>query len=71
MSKSDSKKKPGRPRAGDNYPVAHRDPRACKHCGEKENFKSNRSAMVIGVVRIEWLRCQACKRVTRFETHIK
>ncbi len=79
MSKSKAKKpmaikkKPGRPKAGEEYPVRHKPARECSWCGEVENFKANRSALVIGIVKIEWLRCLApkCLKVTRFETRIK
>ncbi len=76
MSKSKQKpmaikKKPGRPKAGEEYPVTQMPARECKHCGEKENFKANRSALTIGVVKVEWLRCQKCFRVTRFEVPVK
>ena len=63
-----NKKKRGRPRKGEEYPVQRRQARVCRHCGQAESFKSNRSAMMLGVVKIEWLRCTACLRVTRFET---
>jgi hypothetical protein len=65
------KKKPGRPKKGDEYPVERIQARACRACGEMENFKSNRGAVVVGIVKVEWLRCQACKKVTRFETVLK
>ncbi len=72
MSKSKSERKSrGRPRKGDEYPVRQRPARECVHCGAAENFKANRGAMTIGVVKIEWLRCQACFKVTRFETRLK
>jgi hypothetical protein len=68
---SESKKNRGRPKRGDEYPVQRVQARACKFCGEVENFKSNRSAMMLGVVKVEWLRCQSCKKVTRFEALLK
>jgi len=68
---SESKKGRGRPKKGDEYPVERVQARACRHCNEKENFKSNRGALTVGIMKIEWLRCQACKKVTRFETVIK
>jgi hypothetical protein len=61
----------GRPKKGDEYPVQRKQARACSHCGTLENFKSNRSAMTTGIIKIEWLRCQVCKKVTRFETLLK
>ncbi len=71
MSRFKAETKPrGRPRKGDEYPVVHRPARVCSKCGEAENFKSNRTAMTVGVVKVEWLRCQACYKVTRFETRV-
>jgi predicted RNA-binding Zn-ribbon protein involved in translation (DUF1610 family) len=69
MSQSDRGR--GRPTKGNEYPVQRKAARVCNHCGEAENFRSNRSAMTLGVVKIEWLRCQACRKVTRFETLLK
>ena len=60
----------GRPRRGDEYPIKHKPPRECHWCGAAENFRSNRSAITIGVVKVEWLRCMACFKVTRFETRV-
>lgn len=69
MSKSKTTKR-GRPRKGDEYPVRQKPARECSWCGCKENFKSNRSSIMIGIVKVEWLRCQDCKKVTRFETKL-
>jgi hypothetical protein len=42
--------------------------RRCKRCDGTGPFRANRSAMVNGGRRIEWLRCMECFQVTRFET---
>jgi hypothetical protein len=70
MSKYE-KKKAGRPKKGDEYPVQRIQARTCTKCGEAENFKANRSALTVGIMKIEWLRCQACFQVNRFETVVK
>jgi hypothetical protein len=71
MSRCSGETKPrGRPKKGDEYPVRHHPARVCSKCGAAENFRANRSAMTLGIVRVEWLRCQACFKVTRFETRV-
>jgi hypothetical protein len=72
MNKARGKRKRvGRPKKGDEYPIAHKQARRCKWCDAAENFKANRSAVTVGIVKVEWLRCQECLKVTRFETSIK
>jgi len=72
MSKCKETKVPrkprGRPKAGEEYPVERVTARHCKRCNGTGPFRANRSAMVNGGRKIEWLRCQECFQVTRFET---
>jgi hypothetical protein len=60
----------GRPKAGQEYPVERIPARHCRRCKGTGPFRSNRSAMINGGRKIEWLRCQNCFQVTRFESPI-